>query len=212
MYISYIAGTTLQDGRPSLGRHFALAGLFVLGFLVVFVILGFGATSVGKLIQTERMLILRFSGALLIVFGLLLTDWIRLPFLYRSAQWRPQNLFRGSRPVQSFLLGVSFAAAWTPCIGPVLGTIFLLASQAETSLQGGVLLGVFGLGIAVPFLIISLFTHQLTSFIHRAQKVSHVLQKISGMLLVALGLLLVTNQYAILAGWVIRWLRFTPML
>lgn len=201
-YVSTISGVSLAEmsggsPRASVTRPIAVAsGLFFVGFLAVFTALGASASLVGSFLASERLWLNRVSGALIILFGLSLlgVGWSGgvgggvTEMVQRAAK-------RRGGPVA---LGVAFAFCWTPCVGPILGSVLALAS-ASASLQSGVLLlFVYGLGLAVPFLAVGFGFGRLLSGFRRFQRHYAVLERIAGLLLVAMGGLLLSGYLYLL--------------
>ena len=140
---------------------------FVLGFSCVFILLGLFAGSVGHILAPWRDTLSRAAGALIILFGLTLLGAVRLPFLQR--EWHPRlpKFLSVGHPQSSFLIGMLFAIGWSPCIGPILGTVLLFASTSATAVQGGILLTVFSLGFSLPFLITAFFVDRVQGLFAR---------------------------------------------
>jgi len=154
-YISYITGISfdqLKDGqnREIRKKIFIHSLLFILGFSFVFVTLGASASFLGKLLIAHRVIIGRVGGAIVILFGLYLMGAFKLDFLNKQKR-ADVKLQKGSK-IGSLLLGITFAAAWTPCVGPILGSVLMLAGTRESMLQGVALLSAYSLGIAIPFI------------------------------------------------------------
>jgi cytochrome c-type biogenesis protein len=191
-YLAFIAGDQKHVMRNAL--------CFVLGFSLVFIVLGVFAGFVGALLGPWRPLIGQAAGVLIVLFGLMLIGFA-VPWV--SRQWRariPANLSIG-RPGSSFIMGGLFAFGWSPCIGPLLGTILLLASISTTALSGGLLLGVFSVGLAVPFLLTALMLERAGNFIARWGRGTSLLSIFGGVVLVVLGTLMLFGQMGLLVSW-----------
>lgn len=183
---------------------------FIAGFTVVFTILGASASAVGRLFLTHQRLLETLSGLLIVGFGLLLvvmaTDVARPAWLVgeRRLRVRPSVLGAWAPPV----MGVAFAFAWTPCIGPVLGSVLALAAGTGGSAVGGVaLLLAYSLGIGVPFLLSGLAFGRLTDLLARARGWLRLVDLVGGGVLVVFGLLLLTHQVGTVSGYIATWLR-----
>jgi cytochrome c-type biogenesis protein len=158
-YISMLSGTSMDELRGStdpalMRRIFVNSIAFVIGLAVVFTALGASASVVGSFLVARRTIFNIVAGVIIVVFGLHLTGLVRIPFLYRSAGIQTSHSQRGS--AGAFLLGFAFAFGWTPCIGPILAGILTLAATRDTLFQGMVLLAVYSMGLAIPFLLTSL--------------------------------------------------------
>ncbi len=209
-YFAFITGMSLDDltdnpDKAATARASALTngGLFVAGFSTVFIALGASATAIGSSLQDYNLWIARIGGVLVIVFGLHLIGVLRVPGLQR--EFRALTLFaKGGPRVRSagaFLMGIAFAAGWTPCIGPVLAGILTLASTTESVQQGSILLTSYSAGLAVPFLAAALALGRFMKVSRRIRGWLPWIERSSGALLVIVGLLLVTGSFRLLANW-----------
>jgi cytochrome c-type biogenesis protein len=191
-YLAFIAG-----GQ---GRVVRNAAAFVLGFSVIFILLGAFAGFLGAFIGPWRPLLGQTAGVILIIFGLVMLG-VRIPFL--SGQKNigiPKWLSVGS-PFSSMLIGALFALGWSPCIGPVLGTVLLFASTSSTMIQGAVLLGIFSLGLGLPFLLTALVLEKAQAAFQRWGKFTTTLSKVGGLILIALGVLMIIGRMDLLLAW-----------
>ena len=183
---------------------FAHANLFVLGFSSVFII-GWGgaATLLGQLFFDNKVLLGQIGGVIVILFGLYTLGVVRVGFL--SADTRPNwHGLHSHGYVASVLMGVVFAAGWTPCIGATLGAILTLGMNQQTSGQAMVLASGYALGLGVPFILISLIVDRAMSLVRRLQRYMRTIQIASGLLLIIMGVLLFTNQLFYLSIWAQR--------
>lgn len=188
-YLFYLGGER--------GRLLFNALFFVLGFGMVFFLLGLPFTLVGGLLFEHRQTLARVGGVILILFGLYM--------LGLRPRWGVNLRYEGEtgRPLGALLLGASLGLGWTPCIGPILGAILTL-----TAVGGGVeLLLAYILGLAVPFLLVALFADRLKGWLRRAGKLSHYVELLAGVVLLVVGILLVTGTYTALNSF---FLRITP--
>jgi cytochrome c-type biogenesis protein len=122
---------------------------------------------------------------------------VKLPWLGREIRLKTPSFFTAGKPLNSFALGFSFGLGWTPCVGPVLGAILTLAAVQATAIQGGLLLGVFSLGLAIPFLLIAAIIESASNFIFKAGRFLRIVSVIGGLFLIFLGLLLLTNRFSL---------------
>ena len=177
---------------------------FVVGFSLIFILLGVFAATLGGLVGPYREALGRGAGALIIFFGLTMLGALKMPII--SSEWHiklPSFLTIG-RPESSFLVGLLFALGWSPCIGPLLGTVLLLASSSATAVQGALLLGVFSVGLGVPFLITAFLLDRVGNIFARLDGVAKKLQVVGGVLLLILGTLMLTNKLGALTLWAIE--------
>lgn len=195
------------DVHPRAFTHrlttFAHAVLFVLGFSIVFVI-GWGgaATLAGQMFGTLKPILGKIGGVIAILFGLFTLKIVRIPWLYYDTrpQWLPKN---GGGAASSLLMGVFFAAGWTPCIGTTLGAILTLGWN-QNSAQAMVLTSGYALGMGIPFLAIGLGMDRATRWIVRFRKHVRIVEIISGLLLIAVGGLILTDSMNQIAIWGLR--------
>jgi cytochrome c-type biogenesis protein len=198
-YIGFLTGMTLPEmaGRRRAALMHAL--LFVGGFSLVFILLGASATALGRALNLYQVWLQRVGGVLIILFGLVCLGAFRMRLL---AQERRLQLER--KPVGylgSVLVGMAFAAGWTPCIGPVLGGILGLAATSADVSRGMLLLGVYSAGLALPFLIAAVAVESFLAWFQRFRRFLPWVMRISGVVLVLVGILLVTGEFTRLAGW-----------
>lgn len=198
-YVGYLTGMSVDEVQRRRGTA-VLHGLwFVAGFSLVFVLLGAAASAVGTLLRDYQQWVARVGGALLILFGIYLLGIVRPLFLMRE---RRVELAR--KPLGYFgsgLVGVTFGAAWTPCIGPILGGILTLAATTAGLGHGMALLAVYALGLAVPFLVTALALDRFLVWFQRFRPYIVWVDRIAGGMLIVLGVLLVTDSFTLLAGY-----------
>lgn len=193
----------------SAGKKTFVNGLaFVLGFSAVFIVLGTLIGFVGSVfLAPYRIWLARVGGIFVIIFGLLMLDLLKFP-VFSSTSLRTFSLFERGRPLNSFILGSVFAFGWTPCVGPILGSVLLLASTSATAFQGAALLAVFALGLAVPFLLIAAGIGSASRLISNFGKYLKFVSILGGLFLIALGILLFFNRMDLLISYGYRIFRF----
>ena len=172
---------------------------FILGFTVVFVALGAAATEIGQLLGIYKHRLARVAGVVIILFGLHLIGIFKIKALYTDA--RLHSLKGSSTPLGAFVIGFAFAFGWTPCLGPILSAVLTIAGQLDTMMKGIILLTVYSLGLAVPFLLTSLLMERFLKFYSRFRSHMHALEVASGGLLIALGILLVIGRFTLISNW-----------
>ncbi|MBF0210070.1 MAG: sulfite exporter TauE/SafE family protein [Desulfamplus sp.] len=202
-YFSFITGLSLDelttgDDRKTRVKVMLATLAYIGGFSFVFILLGASVSFLGGVISSFSWLIRYVGGAIIIIFGLHLLGIINIKSLNFEKRMhiseKPMHL------MGTFVIGMAFGAGWTPCIGPLLGSILIVAGGQETILQGVLLLTLYSVGLALPFIIISFFINRLLEIMKRAKKVLLYINKISGLLLIALGILLITDKFRLLAG------------
>jgi cytochrome c-type biogenesis protein len=198
-YVGFITGMTLPEvtGRRRAALTHAL--LFVAGFSLVFVLLGASATALGRALNYYQVWLQRVGGVLIILFGLLCLGVFKVGLL---TQERRLHLER--KPVGylgSLLVGMAFAAGWTPCIGPVLGGILGLAATSSDVTRGMQLLAAYSAGLALPFLIAAVAIDSFLDWFQRFRRFLPWVMRVSGVMLIVVGVLLVTGEFTRLAGW-----------
>jgi cytochrome c-type biogenesis protein len=201
-YVSLISGASVDElqskDRKLLNTVFLHSLMFILGFTVVFVMLGAAATTIGQFAREYKKQLTWIAGAVIIIFGLHLTGILKIKALY--ADKRLHAVQGGKSPLGAFVIGFAFAFGWTPCLGPIISTILILAGSTDTVTKGVLLLWVYSLGLAVPFLLTSLLIDRFLSFYGRFRKHLHTLEVVSGVLLMVLGTLILTRRFTLLSS------------
>ena len=206
VYISFITGVSVNElenpqGAGRSGTFFS-ALCFVLGFSFVFVMFGASASYFGGLLGRHRELIRWIGGAAVIVFGLHLSGVLRIKQLYLEKRVDSGKIAEGY--IGAFLVGVAFAAGWTPCIGPILSSILILASTQDTVYKGMLLLFLYALGMGIPFLLTALFINWALGIFSRIKKFYGYIEAASGVILVLVGLLMITDGFKVFSRFVER--------
>lgn len=200
-YVSLISGVGIEELKAQeagvLRRVMVNSVAFVLGFSIVFVTLGALSTEIGQLAQQYKALLAQVAGVLVIVFGLHLTGILRIKALY--ADKRLHGVKGGTTPWGAFVIGFAFAFGWTPCVGPILSGILVIAAAQSSIGKGILLLTVYSLGLAVPFLLTALGIERFMKFYVGFRRYMHGVEIASGALLIALGLLLVSGKFTVLS-------------
>jgi cytochrome c-type biogenesis protein len=191
-YVSFVSGVS-TEGRPGLKgrlRAFGLSAWFVAGFTSLFVLLGLSAQAFGGILQRNADVTSIVGGLFVIVFGMMMTGLLRAPFAWAGWRWRGPELVAG--PGSAYLLGVAFAFGWTPCIGPVLASILVLTATSATS--GAALLGAYGLGLGVPFVLTAVFFNEVGTHLRRLRRAGRFLNIAAGCLMITMGVLMLTGR------------------
>lgn len=199
-YISFITGVSIDDLVSSgeekskmTKRIFLEMILFILGFSLVFILLGASASYFGKSVLSHLKLLRVIGGILVIVFGLYITGLFNISFLGYERKihlkMKPANI------LGSFIVGIVFALGWTPCVGPVLGTILTYAATQETVREGVFLLGSYSLGLGIPFLVSGLAVNLFLRGFRKIKKYSRLISVVTGGLLILFGILILTGKF-----------------
>jgi cytochrome c-type biogenesis protein len=202
-YVSLISGVgveQLKTQESQLLRKVMLNSIaFILGFSVVFVTLGAVATEVSQMLARYRSLLAQVAGVVIVLFGLHLTGVFKIKALYTDA--RLHSVKGGSTAWGAFVIGFAFAFGWTPCVGPVLTVILTFAAAQNSITKGIVLLAIYSMGLAVPFLLTALGVERFLKFYSRFRAHMHAIEVASGALLIALGVLLVIGRFTIISNY-----------
>jgi cytochrome c-type biogenesis protein len=201
-YISLISGASveeLQTRESKLMKTVMLHSvMFILGFTLVFVTLGAAASGLGQLANQYKRYLTWVGGIMIIIFGLHLTGIFKIKALY--ADKRLHSVQGSKSPIGAFLIGFAFAFGWTPCIGPILSGILTLAANSDTLGKGVLLLWVYSMGLAVPFLLTSLGIDRFLAFYARFRQFMTAVEVGSGVLLIAIGALIVAGHFTWIAS------------
>ena len=205
-YLSFVTGMSVADLQadltPATRRRVMIHALaFVVGFSLVFVALGASFSAAGQILLDHRDLIRRVGGVLIILFGLYIAGVLTFGPFSRTRQWQIREKPAGY--VGSFLVGLTFAIGWTPCVGPILGAILSLASTAENIGRGIGLLIAYSAGLGVPFLLSAVALGAFLKFFRRYRPLIPVVERAAGVILVVVGVLVFTNYYLLLNAWAI---------
>ena len=199
-YLSFITGVSVSDlAHPSATSpvrfRVALHALFfILGFSLVFMTMGASATTIGRFLLVHQRFLQRVGGVVVLVFGATLAGILKIPFFSREKKFSFSGHPTGF--VGSLAIGAVFAFGWSPCVGPILASILVLAGTSEHLSQGLLLLGAYSLGLGVPFFLAALATGHFLSVMKVFQRYLLVIERFSGGLLIAIGLLLLTGHFS----------------
>ena len=197
-YLGFLTGMTIDEMTDRRRHAVAHACLFVLGFSLIFIALGAGATALGATLKYHKIWLARVGGVLIILFGLYSMGVVRV-----SAFDREQRMHLDRKPIGflgSMLVGMAFAAGWTPCLGPILGGILTLGAQADHVSRGVGLLAAYSAGLAVPFLAAAFAVDSFRAWFQRFRRWMPWVQRATGLLLVIVGLLMVSGEFTRMAA------------
>ena len=218
-YVAYVTGVSAQElkeikggledviavpaGRQGKYRKqiFLSSVFYILGFSIIFVVLGTAAAGVGQILRQYDDAIRIVGGAIILVLGLNFAGFLPLPFLSQELRLKPPTWTASLGYGRAFFIGIVFATAWTPCVGAVLGAILSLAAVSKSAVTGASLLFVYSLGISVPFLIVSLTLAQAPVYLKIITRHIVFISRAAGLLLALLGFLLLTDTYRFVNAW-----------
>lgn len=210
-YVSLISGASvdeLQSADRKLSRAVLMNSvMFIIGFSVVFIALGAVATGIGQFMNIYRRQLMQVAGVVIIIFGLHLIGVFKIKALL--ADKRLHEIKSSGTAIGAFLIGFAFAFGWTPCIGPILAGVLAIAGSQDTVIKGVLLLAVYSSGLAVPFLLTSLFVGGFLAFYSRFRRHLHTVEVVSGVFLVAVGALILTRHFTILSSYLSFLNRFS---
>lgn len=199
LYMSYLAGgmkSVDEEGNISYPKKEVMLHtiFFVIGISFAFIVLGFGFSAIGQFFSSNRLMLARISGIIMIFFGLYQGGFLGHSMLIEK-EHRMQFNVKGSKmnPFSAFLLGFTFSFAWTPCVGPTLGSVLLMATSSGSSNVGFMLIAVFTLGFVLPFLAVGLFTTEVLNFFKKNQQIVQYTVKIGAILLIFMGIMTSTG-------------------
>ena len=198
-YITYITGSTvaeLSSGKARLNTLQKSLG-FVLGFSLVFIIMGASITSIGKLLIGNMNVFRKIGGALIVLFGIHITGIFKIKTFYYEKRLVPFEKLR--KNISSVFIGMAFAAGWTPCVGPILASILIYAGSMETISMGILLLTAYSLGLAVPFVLTAYAIGSFSEYFKKISRHLNTISIVSGILLIIMGILVFTNKIAVLS-------------
>lgn len=209
-YVANLTGSTLGNNRVEVSKRLLLARSlsFIMGFSLIFVMMGASASVLGQIFTHNRDIVQKISGLLIIIFGLQMAGILKLRFLMMEKRWEAKQT--GEKNVwRSLILGMSFGAGWTPCVGLALSSILLLAGSANTVYSGMVMLFVYSLGLGIPFLAISVIITYSLRVVRKINRSLGLLSLINGWILISMGLLLFTGQLQKISAWLAGFTYFT---
>lgn len=203
-YVSYLTGSAVAEintNKAKLNLIYKSIG-FIIGFTIIFIIMGASISSLGKLFASNQGVFRKVGGILIIIFGLHTTGLFKIKMLYSEKRLLPFG--EDKKNLSSVFIGMAFATGWTPCIGPILSSILIYAGSMDTIGKGIILLLVYSLGLAIPFMLTALAIGNFSKYFRKFSKYLPVVSAISGILMIIMGILVFTNKLAILS----RYLNF----
>ena len=203
-YLAYMSGVSVNEMDDGGARRKTIltALFFVMGLSTVFLFLGFTASAFGAFFLQNQQLFAQISGVVVIIFGLHFLNVFRIPFLDQEARLDAGD--RGGSSFGAYVLGLAFAFGWTPCIGPQLGAILSLAASEASVTRGTVLLGIYALGLGIPFLLAAMFMTRAMGVMNKLKRHMVLIERIMGGLLIIVGLALVTGAFSAFSFWLLE--------
>ncbi|MBL9047766.1 MAG: cytochrome c biogenesis protein CcdA [Tabrizicola sp.] len=203
-YLAYMGGISVSEMAGGGSRHRVIlpALFFVMGLSTVFLILGFTASAFATFVLSNQELLAQISGAVIIVFGVHFLGIFHIPFLHREVRLDAGD--QGGSAVGAYVLGLAFAFGWTPCIGPQLGAILSLAAQEHSTSRGTLLLGIYALGLGLPFILAALFVESAMHWMSKLKRHMKLIERLMGSLLIVVGLALVTGAFTDFSYWMLE--------
>lgn len=202
-YISFITGYSaaeLTDSKASTKEILYPSLLFVLGFSLVFVALGASASILGQLMVEYKAVLVRVAGVVIFVFGFFMLGIIKVPWLYGEARFEMGSA-RNFGWAAALVMGMAFAFGWTPCVGPILGSILALAGSTGNVAHGALLLVAYSLGLGLPFIAVALLFSRMRGTLAWLNRHSLTVNRVAGVILMVVGALIFTGQFGVMAGW-----------
>lgn len=210
-YLSFLGGLSTGEHKTGRARTVEIlvpAALFVAGFSLVFIALGVSASLLGGILSGNRLLLSRVSGVIIFVFGFFMLGLVKVPWLYGEARFDParaRSLGRWAAPV----MGMAFGFAWTPCVGPILGSILMLAAGSGGAGRGALLLAAYSVGLGVPFLLVAALFGRVAGALKWLGRHTLIISRVSGAILMVLGAAIATGTLSSVTLLLSRWLPLT---
>ena len=208
-YLAYMGGVSISDmtaGAAARRRVMVSAAFFVLGLSTVFLLLGFTVSALGAFFLLNQDWFVVAAGAVVMIFGMHFLGIFRIGFMDREMRMDAGD--RGGTAFGAYILGLAFAFGWTPCIGPILGSILTLAASEASLARGTTLLGIYALGLGLPFLLVAAIFPRLIGFMTWMRRHLDRIEKVMGLLLWTVGLMMLTGQFTDFSWWLLE--RFRP--
>ncbi|MEL6640256.1 MAG: cytochrome c biogenesis protein CcdA [Pseudomonadota bacterium] len=204
-YLAYMGGvsmTDMEEEQAARRRVLLSAAFFVLGLSTVFLLLGMASSALGRSFLQYQDWFLSISGVVVMIFGAHFIGVYRIGFLDREARVEVGD--KGGSAMGAYILGLAFAFGWTPCLGPILGTILGLAASEADVARGTTLLAVYALGLGIPFLLVAAYFPKLKGFMNWMKRNTQTIERTSGLLLWTIGFMMVTGQLAVMSYWMVE--------
>lgn len=202
-YLAFMAGTSMEEVESGKNRKVIVAAIFfVLGLSTVFMMMGLGASALGKTFAIYKNQLAIGGGVIIMILGLHFLGIMRIPLLYREARIDAKT--KGGSPIGAYLLGLAFAFGWTPCIGPILGAILgIVVNEADVT-KGLVLMMAYSAGLGLPFILAAVFIQKAIKTMNKFKRHLDRIEKISGLMLWTIGMMMITGSFSDLSFWLLE--------
>jgi cytochrome c-type biogenesis protein len=204
-YLGFISGVSVKDieeKKEGADKKIFWNGLFfVIGFSVVFILFGIIAGFAGRALVQYQDILVKIGGVMVVFFGFFMLGIFNLPFLQTDKKISLPSFIKPGNPWSSFIIGATFSIGWSPCVGPILGSILLLAGTQGSVFSGAILLTIFSFGMGLPFLLVALGVSRATKYIQKIEPVMKWVSIVGGVFLIFLGVLLISNNLSLLIEW-----------
>lgn len=207
-YVAFMSGMSAAEvagEERKLEDVLAPALLFVAGFSIVFVALGASASALGGFLSANRQLFETVAGLVIILLGFFMLGIVKVPWLYGEARFEMQKARRFG-PLAALVMGMAFAFGWSPCVGPILGSILMMAANSGQVERGALLLGAYSLGLGVPFVLVAVLLGKVRPVLNWLNRHSLVINRVAGVVLMVLGALILTGRIGMVVGFLSRYL------
>ena len=202
-YLAFMAGSSMDEIEQGKSKKVIISALFfVLGLSTVFMMLGIAASALGRSLLRFQGEMTIAGGVIIIIFGLHFLGIFRIPFLYREA--RMDTGSKGGTFISAYVLGLAFAFGWSPCIGPILGTILFLVVDEGNIGRGMIMMGSYAFGLGLPFILAAVFITRAIGVMNRFKKHMRKVEIVSGLLMVTIGLLMITGWFTAMSFWLLE--------
>lgn len=201
IYLGYLSGNELEDGKYKTKKVLINTIAFVLGISVTFFLLGLAFTNAAQFFTSNKNIITKVSGIIVIIFGLVQVDFIEFKIFNQEKRLNTRFNKDKMNPMMAFLMGLAFSFAWTPCVGPMLSSVLLLASSAKSVILGNTLVFVYTVGFIIPFLLCGIFTTRLLNFLNQRRAIVKYVKKIGGIILIIIGIMMFSGWLNTFSGY-----------
>ncbi len=202
-YLAFMAGSSMDEIEQGKSRKVIIAALFfVLGLSTVFMFLGIAASALGRSLLRYQAEMTIAGGIIIIIFGLHFLGLFRIPFLYREARIEAKT--EGGTFISAYVLGLAFAFGWSPCIGPILGTILFLVVDDGNIGRGMVMMGAYAFGLGLPFILSAVFITRAIGMMNKFKKHMGTIEKVSGVLMITIGIMMITGWFTAMSFWLLE--------